>query len=163
MCHYSKYGYAAEWWGQPYPRRQVCRCCPTFPFPLHFHSHSTTSRSFHYCISLCWYILQFTEGLCNFSLCLVFILWIEELNMKISVLDERNLIEDRMNWDVRVRIFNSQKSLRHEALVDAPVIILSTLFCCSSTFLLSVETPPQNNAIFHHWVKICKVNHHQGI
>jgi hypothetical protein len=56
-------------------------------------------------------------------------LCIEELNVKVSRLDERNLIRDRIYWEVKVRIFNSQKSFLHVALNDNPVMILSILFC----------------------------------
>src|SRR5215510_2563144 len=87
--------------------------------------------------------VEMDAGLKVLSLYLVFMLWTEELNIKVSKLDERNRIRDRIYWEVMVSIFNSRNSFLHEALNDDPVMILSILFCCRSTLLLSTETPPK--------------------
>ena len=48
--------------------------------------------------------MSLAVGLCSFNLSLVFMLCTEVLNVKVSKLDERNLIEESMYWEVSVNI-----------------------------------------------------------
>jgi hypothetical protein len=74
-------------------------------------------------------------------LSLVFILCTEVFNVKISKLDERNLIEESMYWEVRISISNFWNNVLHEILEVDPVIILIIVYWCWKFLFLSTETP----------------------
>ena len=57
----------------------------------------------------------------------------EVLSVKVSKLDERNLIEDSMYREVSVNISNFRISDLHEVLEVDPVIILIILFSCTTS------------------------------
>ena len=60
----------------------------------------------------------------------------EVLNVKVSKLDERNLIEEIVYYEVSVNISNFWNSDLHEVLEVDPVTILIIFFCVIECFQL---------------------------
>ena len=65
----------------------------------------------------------------------------EVLNVEVSWLDERNLIEESMYWEVSVNISNFRNSDLHEVREVDPVIILIILFFVGKFFYFLLELP----------------------